>query len=156
MNEAFLKLIQRGAAAEVAEAVEADPALAQYRDPQGVSAVVWATYSGHPLVRDFLLQKLATLGVPLDVFEAACVGDAVRLKAILDAEPEAARAFSGDGWTALHLASAFGTPASIALLVARGARTDAVAQNAQRNQPLHAALALSRNPESIRILLAHG
>jgi ankyrin repeat protein len=31
-----------------------------------------------------------------------------------------------------------------------------VAQNAQRNQPLHAALALGTDSESIRILLAHG
>jgi ankyrin repeat protein len=156
MNQAFLKLIQRGATAEVADAIEADPSLAQYRDTQGVSAVIWAVYAGQPLARDFLLQKLAAQGVPLDVFEAASVGDDTRLKAILDAEPEAVSAVSDDGWTALHLASAFGTAASVDLLVARGARVDAVARNAQCNQPLHAALALGRNDESIRILLAHG
>ncbi len=156
MNEAFLKLVQRGATVEVTDAVEADPSLAQYRDPQGVSALVWAVYAGQSLVRDFLLQKLAAQGVSLDVFEAASVGEVAHLKAILDAEPEAVSAFSTDGWTALHLASAFGAPASVALLLAHGARVDVIARNAQRNQPLHAALALGRNPESIRILLAHG
>ncbi len=31
-----------------------------------------------------------------------------------------------------------------------------MSKNPQRNQPLHAALALGRNPETVRLLLAHG
>lgn len=156
MNQAFLRLIRSGPTAEVADAVEADPALAQYRDPQGVSALVWSVYNGQPMVRDFLRDRLAADGVALDIFEAACVGDDARLGEILAADPAAAHAVSGDGWTALHLAAAFGSPTGVRLLLERGARVDAVSNNVQHNQPLHAALALGRNAETIAALLAAG
>ncbi len=156
MNQTFLKLIRSGATSEIADAVEADPSLAEYRDPQGVSALVWSVYSGQPMVRDFLIARLLARGIDLDIFEAACVGDDARLKNILDADPAQVQMFSGDGWTALHLAAAFGTPDSARLLIQRGARVDAVSRNSQRNQPLHAALALSQNAEIIAALLAAG
>jgi ankyrin repeat protein len=156
MSAPFLKLIQTGATAEVADAVHADPALASSRDPQGVSALLWAIYCGQALARDFLLSRLALDGVPIDIFEAAALGDAAQLRALLAAHPDLTRAFSGDGWTTLHLAAAFGTPAAVSLLLAAGARVDAVSANPQKNQPLHAALALGRNAETIRILLAAG
>lgn len=155
MNQ-FLKSIQTGATAEVADAVELDPALAEYRDAQGVSALLWAIYCGQPLVRDFLIDRLTAHGVALDLFEAASLGDEPQLTAILDASPSAIEAFSGDGWTALHLASAFGTAGAVALLLKRGARVDAVSANPQRNQPLHAALALGKDSVIIQTLLAHG
>jgi uncharacterized protein len=107
-------------------------------------------------VRDFLRTKLAALGIALEIFEAAAVGDDTRLKEILHEDPSAVQSFSGDGWTPLHLAAAFGTPASVRELIAHGARVDAVSGNPQRNQPLHAALALSRNPETIELLLQCG
>jgi uncharacterized protein len=156
VNQTFLKLIQSGATAEIADAVEADPALAEYRDPQGVSALIWSVYTGQPMVRDFLRAKLATRAVALDVFEAAAVGDHTRLQTILQSDPSAAQSYSGDGWTPLHLAAAFGTPPCVQALIASGARIDAVSNNPQRNQPLHAVLALSRNPETVEMLLAQG
>lgn len=156
MSQRFLKLIQTGATADIAAAVEGDPALVQARDAQGVSALLWSVYAGHPMVRDYLLAQLVTHGVLLDVFEAAAVGDVLRLEDILTADPVAAHSFSGDGWTPLHLAAAFGTPETVDLLLQHGAQVDAVSKNPQRNQPLHAALALGRNPETVRILLSHG
>jgi len=152
----FLKLIQTGATAEVADAVELDPALVEYRDPQGVSALIWAVYSGQPMIRDFLAARLASHGVALDVFEAAAVGNEARLNAILKADPSAVKAVSGDGWTPLHLAAAFGTPACVCALIERGARVDVASENVQKNQPLHAAIALGKNQETIEILLTHG
>jgi uncharacterized protein len=156
VSQQFLKLIQTGATAEIATSVEADASLIQARDPQGVSALLWSVYAGQPMVRDYLLAQLATHGVLLDVFEAAAVGDALRLEDILLADPAAAHSFSGDGWTALHLAAAFGTPQAVDVLLQHGAHVDAASKNPQRNQPLHAALALGRNPETVRLLLAHG
>lgn len=152
----FLKLIQTGATADIAEAVELDPALAEYCDPLGVSALLWAVYAGQPLVRDFLAARLVDHGVALNVFEAAAIGDLARLEEILEADAGAVAAFSGDGWTPLHLAAAFGTPAAVRQLLDAGAQVDAVSHNAQANQPLHAALALGRNVETITILLEHG
>jgi len=57
---------------------------------------------------------------------------------------------------ALHLAAAFGTPLSVATLIFRGAKVNAVSQNIRRNQPLHAALALGKNTSTIELLIAHG
>ena len=48
MSQHFVKLIQTGATAEIASAVEADPALVEVRDPQGVSALLWSVYAGQP------------------------------------------------------------------------------------------------------------
>ena len=156
MSQQFLKLIQTGATAEIAAAVEVDPALIQTRDSRGVSALRWSVYAGQPMVRDYLLAQLAMHGVLLDVFEAATVGDVLRLEDILAADPGAAHGFSGDGWTPLHLAAGFGTPQAVDVLLQHGAQLDAVSKNPQRNQPLHAALALGRNPDTVRLLLAHG
>jgi len=156
MSQHFVKLIQTGATAEIASAVEADPALVEFRDPQGVSALLWSVYAGQPVVRDYLLAQLAARGILLDLFEAAAVGDVLRIEDILTADPGASHAFSGDGWTALHLGAGFGTPQAADMLLQHGAQVDAISRNAQRNQPLHAAVALARNAETVRLLLAHG
>jgi ankyrin repeat protein len=156
VSQAFLKFIQRGATVEVADAVAADPTLIQWRDAQGVSALMWSIYSGQTLVRDFLLVELDRSGATLDIFEAAATGNLAALESALFAQPDLVSEWSTDGWTPLHLAAAFGTPEAVQLLLERGASVDAVSKNPQTNQPLHAALALGRNPETIRLLLAAG
>jgi len=156
MSQQFLKHIQLGATAEVADAVASDPSLLFWRDPQGVSALLWSIYFGQPLVRDFLQFQLAQAGVALDAFEAAALGDTPRLAQALEASPEAIHDRTGDGWTALHLAAAFGTPEAVQILLQKGADVAAISHNAQKNQPLHAVLALGRNPETLRLLLDAG
>jgi uncharacterized protein len=156
MSAPILKLIQTGATAEVADAVQDDPGLAAWRDPQGVSALLWSIYFGQALVRDFFVARLAADGIPLDLFETAALGDEAGLTALLKREPELTHSFSGDGWTALHLAAAFGTPAAVSALLAAAAPVDAVSRNPQQNQPLHAALALGKNAEIVQLLLANG
>jgi ankyrin repeat protein len=156
MSSPFLKLIQQGAAAAVADQVSADPGLATARDPEGISPLLWSIYCGQTPIRDFLLERLHASSIALDIFEASATGDATQLKILLAAEPELAHTFSGDGWTPLHLAAAFGTPEAVSALLSAGAAIDAVSRNPQQNQPLHAALALGKNIEIIKILLAAG
>jgi len=156
VSQQFLKFIQRGATVEVADAVAADPSLIQWRDAQGVSSLMWSIYSGQTLVRDFLLVEIERVGGSFDIFEAAATGHLGALQSALDASADLAVAWSSDGWTPLHLAAAFGTPEAVKLLLDGGAQVDAVAKNPQANQPLHAALALGRNAETIRLLLAAG
>ncbi|HEY9127066.1 MAG TPA: ankyrin repeat domain-containing protein [Acidobacteriaceae bacterium] len=156
MSQQFLKLIQRGATAEIADAVAADPSLLSWRDAQGLSALTWSIYSGQTMVRDFLLAERQREQIAPDAYEAASLGDAEALAQALEVTPEALREPSPDGWTLLHLASAFGSPATVQILLARGADVRACSNNAQRNEPLHAALALSRDPETIRLLLDAG
>ena len=141
---------------EVTAALDTNPSVADYRDPQGVSALLWSVYTGQKTIRDLLLKKRRERSVVPDVFEAAATGDEAHLQSILGKDGSEALAFSGDGWTALHLAAAFGTPLSVGTLIFRGARVDAVSKNAQRNQPLHAALALGRNPSTVELLLSQG
>jgi uncharacterized protein len=156
VSQAFFKLIQTGATAEVADAVQDDPSLARAHDASGVSALMWSVYTGQTLVRDFLRAELAHQRADLDISEAAATGDVARLGTILDADPKAVLSYSTDGWTPLHLAAAFATPEAVQFLLQRGAKIDAISRNPQANQPLHAALALSRNPESVKLLLAAG
>ncbi len=156
MNQNTLRLIRSGSTAELADAVHSDPALASWRDSQGVSALMWSIYAGQTMARDFLLAELARQAISLDVFEASATGDLPRLSELLDAEPAVPHARSGDGWTPLHLAAAFGTPACVAALLRSGADVSAISSNAQANQPLHTALALGRDPATVRLLLDHG
>jgi len=156
MSQQFLKSIQRGATAEVADAVAADPTLLSWRDANGVSGLMWSIYSGQPLIRDFFLAEKARTGAQLEFLEAASVGDAAALDQTPGEISELIQEFSGDGWTALHLAAAFGTPEAVRWLLDHGAPVAAVSNNAQRNQPLHAALALGRNPDTTRMLLDAG
>ncbi len=156
MSQQFLKLIQRGQTAEVADAVADDHSLIAWRDAQGVSALLWAVYSSQTLIVDFLKAERARTGEPLDVFEAASLGDLPALRLALDAAPGLVHAHAGDGWTALHLAAAFGTPETVLFLIQHGAPLNIVSRNPQTNQPLHAVLALGRNPDTIAYLLEAG
>lgn len=156
MSQQFLKLIQRGQTAEVADAVAGDPSLLVWRDPQGVSPLLWAVYSNQPLIVDFLKAERSRTGEPLDAFEAAATGDLSALRQAVEAAPASIDAYAGDGWTALHLAAAFATPETVQFLIEHGASVSAVSTNPQANQPLHAALALGRNPETIACLLQAG
>ena len=152
MSTLVFDMIRRGQSTELAADVEARPELAHARDVQGVSALLWTIYTRQSVMRDFLRARIPDL----DIFEAAALGDIASLRALLDADPAAVHAFSGDGWTPLHLAAAFAGPEAVRLLLDRGADVHAVSRNPQQNQPLHAALALSGNLETVRLLLDAG
>lgn len=156
MSQQFLKMIQRGQTAEVADAISVDPSLLLWRDPQGVSGLMWAIYSSQPVIVDFFKAERARAGQSLDPFEASAVGDLPGIEKAFEADPDVVTAYSGDGWTALHLAAAFATPESVRFLITHGASVNAVSRNPQANQPLHATLALGRNPEIITLLLEAG
>ena len=149
MSQHFLNLIRGGQTAEVATASEEDPSLIACRDAQGVSAFLWSIYAGQPLVRDFLLAHLPAL----NLFEASALGDRSRMQPVLD---QGVHRISPDGWTPLHLAAAFGGPDATALLLEHGADVTQRSRNPMKNQPLHACIALGRNSETVRLLLAHG
>ncbi len=152
MSQRFLNLIRNGQTAEVAAAAEEDPSLLTCRDAQGVSAFLWSIYNRQPLIRDYLLSHLQAL----DIFEACALGDCTRLELLLRQDPMLVHATSADGWGPLHLAAAFGGSQATALLLAHGAHVHRFSHNPMRNQPLHACIALSRDPETVRILIEQG
>ncbi len=155
MSKSFLDLVKRGATTEIAAWVEEEPQIAESRDAQGVSALLWSIYSGQTLVRDFLRS-----GLDLDLPEAAALGDSARLAQLLGVDPalakQRANTRSADGWPLLHLAAAFADAATVRLLLDAGADAQQVAQTPMRNQALHAVLALSKDPKVIRLLIERG
>lgn len=152
MSQHLLKLIQQGATAEIASTLEADPALVEWRDAQGVSALLWSIYLNQTLIRDFLLSQIPDI----DVFEAAAVGDIARLKGHLMVDPAAVNSYSADGWSPLHLAAAFASAEAVRTLVEHGSDVNQLSKNPQRNTPLHACLALSKNATIAELLLSKG
>jgi ankyrin repeat protein len=152
VSQRFFNLIQSGQTAEVAAAAEEDPSLIKSRDAQGVSAFLCSIYYRQPLIRDFLLSRLATL----DIFEACALGDCGRIEELLRHQPMLVHESSADGWAPLHLAAAFGGPQPTALLLAHGAHVHRFSRNAMHNQPLHACIALSQDAATVRLLIAQG
>jgi ankyrin repeat protein len=120
-------------------------------DPADPSPLLWACY----VRNDTAVALLTELAAPLDVFEAAAVGDIDRLKELLDADPTLAVAIAPDGFHPLGLAAFFGRPDAVALLVEHGADVNAPAQNANRVAALHSAVAAGA-PGIVQFLLLHG
>jgi ankyrin repeat protein len=131
--------------------VGADPTCAAARDASGMSALMHARYAQ----RTDMVEALLTARPPLDVFEAGMLGDHPRLDEILDGDSAAARAWSADGFTSLHLAAYFGQPAAVETLLEAGADARAVSRNGMKLSPIHSAIA-ARRKDIARILLAGG
>jgi ankyrin repeat protein len=116
------------------------------------SKILEAVYHG----RGDELAALLAGGATLTLCEAAAVGDARRVRALLDADRGRVRERSDDGWTALHLAAHFGRLDVVTLLLARGADPLARSQNDMANQPIHAAAAGRAAAPVVAQLLARG
>lgn len=121
------------------------------RDEQGLSPALHALYRGETAEAETLLPDEP------NVFEAAAFGREERLEELLAGDPGLARAFSGDGFTALHLAAFFGHPEAVRLLLDAGADPNAVGTSDQIGpvQPLHSAAATGRS-DCARLLLERG
>jgi ankyrin repeat protein len=130
------------------------PSLAAARDDEGVSGVLHALYHGRPQLAEMIAAALPQL----DIFEAAALGRADRVRALLAADPGLAFAQSPDGFTALHLPAFFGGPGTAEAaraLIDAGADVSARSENSFWVLPLHSA-ASGGHAEIVEILLAAG
>lgn len=152
MSQHLLNMIRRGQAAEIAALLAESPTAARARDAQGVSMLMWSIYSRQPEIA----KSLRAAAGELDLFEAAALGDCSRLREILGSDAMQVWAVSADGWTPLHLAAAFAGPDTVRLLLEHGAHAHQVSHNPQRNQALHAAIALGDSLEIVCLLLEAG
>jgi ankyrin repeat protein len=143
--------IEAGDAGGVATILDGDPEAADTRDASGVSALMRALYRFDP----DLVEIVHAHAGALDVFEAAGLGEVDRLREILDLDPSAATAYSGDGFTALHFAAFFGHPEAAGLLIERGAEVDAFGRGWMTGTSLHSAVSRLQSGV-VRILIDAG
>ncbi len=144
------ELLQSGDADGLRRLLDETPDAAEAKDAAGVSLLMHSVYRGR---RD-LAETIAGKKHELDIFEASSLGRLKRLQGCLS-DVAAINSFSKDGFTALHFACYFGQPEVARLLIEKGAKIDAVANNATQVMPLHSA-ASSRNLAAARLLVDHG
>ena len=110
--------------------------LAHVHNDDGESLYRFALFHGHAKSAALLEQRG---GLPLH--DAALVGDAARVAALLDAAPWAVDLLSPDGWTALHLAAFVGKDAAVIALLENGASAHIMGRAFEQNLAVHAACA---------------
>src|SRR5580698_3329033 len=128
------------------------------RDPDGSTALLWATYKvDHALVQA-LLKKGANPNVGNDfgsypLTEAVKLGDADLTRMLLKSHADA-NSPNPDGQTALMLAASLGSREVAELLIAHGANINAVENF--RGQTALMWAAAENHPGLVDLLLAHG
>ncbi|MCA9970084.1 MAG: ankyrin repeat domain-containing protein, partial [Anaerolineales bacterium] len=148
---ALLQAVSADDATAVSGILSAQPTLANACSQAGLSAVITAAY----MQRRQALAALLAAGPRLSVHDAAAVGDLARVQELVGAWPGYANQMARDGFSPLQLACFFNQEAVALWLIAHGADVCAVAQNAQRIQPLHA-VATNGNLAIVQALLDHG
>jgi ankyrin repeat protein len=142
--------IRKGDAARVQSLVSAKPELAQAKNSDGATAVLWAVYTRHPELAPAVLSAREP-----DFFEACALGKHDRVRALLSEDPAWAARHSGDGFGGLGLAVYFGHIEIARMLVDAAADVNSPSRNALRVSPLHSAVA-SGSVALLDLLLAHG
>jgi ankyrin repeat protein len=140
--------VQAGDAGKIRSLLQDDPSLAAAKDANGVSALMFAFYYRRSEIADLLLAAKSEL----DIFEATAAGKAEKVSEILKKDPESAKRWSADGFTALHLAAFFGRPDIARILIRNAADVSATSKNPMKVAPLHSAAA-AHNREIVRLLL---
>jgi len=143
--------IRAGDVTRVRGLLAADPGLVNRRNERGHSPVLIAQYHHKRDVVTVLLEA----GPELDLFDACAVGRTERVAELLSRDPSQVNAYSGDGFYPLGLAAFFGHPATVRLLLTRGADVAQVARNPMQVQALHSAAA-GKSFETVRLLVEAG
>jgi ankyrin repeat protein len=122
-----------------------------------LSDLLQALYRGE----DEQVEKLLAVEPELDVFEAAALGRAERLRELLDEDPSRANAFGDDGFHPLGLACFFGRVDAARLLLERGADVNALSTNEHvQTAAIHAGAAAAGDEatryELVKLALEHG
>lgn len=149
--DAMIAAVSDGDAEAVRRLVAANPRLAYTVMQDGLPGILFSQYRGRRDVVDALLAS----GMRLSLGEAAAVGETDRVRKIVEAWPQGIDACTTDGFTPLQLAAFFGHTDAAAYLLEHGANVHAVAQNAMRIQPLHAAVS-GRHAGIVKLLIDHG
>lgn len=147
-------LFQHAAAGQVGELehhLQLKPRLSASTNQQGIGLLLWAMYhrqqDAAKLIYRFIEEP--------DALEAAAMGDAERLRVLLDLSTDLLDLRSADGFTPLHYACFFGHENAALLLIERGADVNSPAHNPSRVYPLHSAAAC-QSVAIVKCLLDNG
>lgn len=154
-TEELLEAIKSDDADAIRALIAEEPALVRAVGADGVSALMMACYMGRTDAVAALHDARKKAGDPLDVFEAAALGEVEELFRRIAEDPSRVNSFSPDGFQPLGLAAFFDHPTAVKLLLSRGADPNTHAKNNFRVAPLHSAVAQGSH-ESVRALLDAG
>ena len=105
--------VKKGDRDAVEKMLRADPSLLGARDENGTSALLLSYYYGKAEVANALL----THRPDLDIYEAATVGDADRIRELASRDPSLVNAVAGDGFFPIGLAAFFKRPEAVRALL---------------------------------------
>lgn len=149
-TDELIDAIRRGDAAAVAALLDRDPSLLT-ATAGPTPAILLAVYHGR---RD-IAQLFVDCGAELTFGEAIALGDRERVLALLASDPGKLHEYTPDGFPPAGLAIFFRHPELAHELIERGADVSAVARNAQRVAPVHAAASVG-DAATMRLLLEKG
>ncbi len=149
MRDDVFKAIDIADAKALSELLEKDPLLASCRSNDGMSAVLFSLYIDKPELTDILLA----FEPELDIFDLAALGGLAQISMLIAANNKLVHEFSGDGFTALHIASYFGHAEVARLLLNSGANINKVAMNGSDLTALHSAVS-SCHTDVVKVLLS--
>jgi ankyrin repeat protein len=156
-QETLADLIRSGNREAVLAAITSPDIDVNVAEPDGSTAILWATYKvDHELVRALL--KAGAKANVTNQFGSSPLGEAVKLgdvdlvRMLLDARADS-NSPNQDGQTALMLASTIGSQKIAELLIGRGANVNAV--ESFRGQTALMWAAAGNHPEMVDLLLAH-
>jgi uncharacterized protein len=143
--------IKSGKTEEVARLIRENPHVLKVRDEHGASPLLVAIY----YQKHDIAKLIADTAAEIDIFEAAALGRADRIKELLRPDPALASGYSPDGFPVVGLAAFFGHLDAVKTLIAAGANIHAAAKNPLKVQAIHAAVA-SKNLDIVRAVLDAG
>lgn len=136
-QQVFLNAVQQGSLKDLERLAAGHPEFVQQAGPAGISPLMTAIYYRQTQATAWLLDHGAEPGP----FEAAALGLPELLANHLQQQPALVSAHAADGFTLLGLASFFGQPGCVQLLLESGADPNQPASNPTRVAPLHSACA---------------
>ena len=152
LEQEFFDAIKKGDAGKVGELFKQKPELIKASTKKGITPVLLAVYTNHKEIAESLLAAGLAEGIRPNIFEASALGCNERVRELLKQDPRLVKAFSPDGWTALHLN--WGRADIVELLLDNGADIEAVSKNNFKATPLQSAVA-GKWIDSARLLINH-
>lgn len=149
--QALFTAIQSGDLPGVERLLDVNPALAKASNEDGVTPTLFALYQNKPEIAN----RIAAIGAPLSIFEAAAIGNLNRVAELLRRDATLANAYTPDGFQPLGLAAFFGHLSVVEFLLIQGAEVNTPSKNSLRVTPLHSAAA-SQQLQITQALLEQG